>query len=114
MANDADNNISRQAIAVLQSINPDKAKLDQVSDLILDETQRSDLRKGWLRWLRKWDRILFTSVGTQALNSKSPELRSVAAEELSEAGVGGSAVDNYLLATLNNSVIRLSYSGLSR
>ena len=103
LANDADNNISRQAIAVLQSINPDKAKLDQVSDLILDETQRSDLRKGWLRWLRKWDRILFTSVGTQALNSKSPELRAVAAEELSEAGVGGSAVDNYLLATLNNS-----------
>ena len=103
LANDADNNISRQAIAVLQSINPDRAKLDQVSDLILDETQRSDLRKGWLRWLRKWDRILFTSVGTQALNSKSPELRAVAAEELSEAGVGGSAVDNYLLATLNNS-----------
>ena len=103
LANDADNNISRQAIAVLQSINPDRAKLDQVSDLILDETQRSDLRKGWLRWLSKWDRILFTSVGTQALNSKSPELRAVAAEELSEAGVGGSAVDNYLLATLNNS-----------
>ena len=103
LANDADNNISRQAIAVLQSINPDRAKLDQVSDLILDETQRSDLRKGWLRWLRKWDRILFTSVGTQALNSKSPELRAVAAEELSEAGVGGSAVDNHLLATLNNS-----------
>ena len=103
LANDADNNISRQAIAVLQSINPDRAKLDQVSDLILDETQRSDLRKGWLRWLRKWDRILFTSVGTQALNSKSPELRAVAAEELSEAGLGGSAVDNYLLATLNNS-----------
>lgn len=103
LANDADNNISRQAIAVLQSINPDRAKLDQVSDLILDETQRSDLRKGWLRWLSKWDRILFTSVGTQALNSKSPELRAAAAEELSEAGVGGSAVDNYLLATLNNS-----------
>ena len=103
LANDADNNISRQAIAVLQSINPDREKLDQVSELILDETQRSDLRKGWLRWLRKWDRILFTSVGTQALNSKSPELRAVAAEELSEAGVGGSAVDNYLLATLNNS-----------
>ena len=46
---------------------------------------------------------MFTSVGTQALNSKSPELRAVATEELSEAGVGGSAVDNYLLATLNNS-----------
>ena len=103
LANDADNNISRQAIAVLQSINPDRAKLDQVSQLILDETQRSDLRKGWLRLLRKWDSIFFTSVGTQALNSKSPELRAVAAEELSEAGVGGSAVDNYLLATLNNS-----------
>ena len=103
LANDADNNISRQAIAILQSINPDRAKLDQVSDLILDETQRSDLRKGWLRWLRKWDRILFTSVGTQVLNSMSPELRAVAAEELSEAGLGGSAVNNYLLATLNNS-----------
>ena len=103
LANVADNNISRQAIAVLQSINPDREKLDQVSDLILDETQRSDLRKKWLRWLRKWDRILFTSVGTKALNSKSRELRAVAAEELSEAGVGGSAVDNYLLATLNNS-----------
>ena len=103
LANDADNNISRQAIAILQSINPDRAKLDQVSDLILDETQRSDLRKGWLRWLRKWDRILFTSVGTQVLNSMSPELRAVAAEELSEAGLGGSAVNSYLLATLNNS-----------
>ena len=34
LANDADNNISRQAIAVLQSINPDRAKLDQVSDNI--------------------------------------------------------------------------------
>tara|TARA_Y100000739_G_scaffold157562_1_gene136140 strand:- start:106 stop:1839 length:1734 start_codon:yes stop_codon:yes gene_type:complete len=103
LANDADNKISRLAIAVLQSINPDKAKLDQVSDLILDENQRSDLRKEWLRLLRKWDLNLFTSVGTQVLYSKSPELRAVAAEELTEADLGGSAVDNYLLETFNNS-----------
>ena len=103
LANNADNKISRLAISVLQSINPDKAKLDQVSDLILDENQRSDLRKEWLRLLRKWDLNLFTSVGTQVLYSKSPELRAVAAEELTEADLGGSAVDNYLLETFNNS-----------
>ena len=38
-----------------------------------------------------------------SLKLKVSELRAVAAEELSEAGVGGSAVDDYLLATLNNS-----------
>jgi putative heme-binding domain-containing protein len=103
LANDADNKISRLAIAVLQSINPDKAKLDQVSDLILDEKQRIDLRKEWLRLLRKWDLNLFTSVGTKVLYSKSPELRAFSAEELTEADLGGSAVDNYLLETFNNS-----------
>jgi len=61
------------------------------------------VRKEWLRWLRKRDLALFTSVGVQVLNSKSPELRVVAAQELTEAERGGSAVDNYLLATLKNS-----------
>ena len=61
------------------------------------------MRKAWLRWLRKRDLALFTSVGVKVLNSKSPELRVVAAQELTEVKRGGSAVNNYLLATLKKS-----------
>ena len=103
LANDTEAKISRQAIAVLQRINPDKAKLNQAADFVLDEKQRNVLRKEWLRLLRKWDLTLFTSVGVQVLSSKSTALRMVAAQELTEAELGGSAVDNYLLATLKNS-----------
>jgi len=103
LANDTDDKVSRQAIAVLQGINPNKAQRDQVAGFVLDERQRSAVRKEWLRWLRKRDLALFTSVGVKVLNSKSPELRVVAAQELTEVERGGSAVNNYLLATLKNS-----------
>ena len=103
LANDADDKVSRRAIAVLQSIKPNKAQRDQVAGFVLDEGQRSAVRKAWLRWLRKQDLALFTSVGVKALYSKSPELRVVAAQELTEAKQGRSAVNSYLLATLKNS-----------
>jgi len=104
LANDTDDKVSRHAIAVLQGINPNKAQRDQVAGFVLDERQRSSVRKEWLRWLRERDLALFTSVGIKVLNSKSPELRAVAAQELTEVKRGGSAVNNYLLTTLKNSV----------
>ena len=103
LANDTDEKVSQRAIAVLQGINPNQAQRDQVASFVLDERQRSAVRKEWLRWLRKRDLTLFTSVGVKVLNSKSPELRMVAAQELTEVELGGSSVNNYVLATLKKS-----------
>ena len=103
LANDANDKVSRLVIALLRKIDPSPAQLDRVVGYVLDEKQRSSVRIEWLRWLRKWKIDLFSSVGVQALASKSVELRVAASQELIGAKRGRADVAKYVMSALKKS-----------
>ncbi len=103
LANDSNDKVSRRVIALLRKIEPSSVQLDRVVGYVLDEKQRSPVRIEWLRWLRKWKIDLFSSVGVQALASKSVELRVVASQELIGAKRGREEVAEYVMGVLKKS-----------
>jgi putative heme-binding domain-containing protein len=103
LANDSNDKVSRRVIALLRKIEPSPAQLDRVVGYVLDEKQRSSVRIEWLRWMRKWKIDLFSSVGVQALASKSVELRIAASQELIGAKRGREEVAEYVMVALKKS-----------
>ena len=103
LANDSNDKVSRRVIALLGKIEPSSAQLDRVVGYVLDEKQRSPVRIEWLRWLRKWKIDLFSSVGVQALASRSVELRVAASQELIGAKRGRGEVAEYIMGALRKS-----------
>ncbi|MBT3638649.1 MAG: c-type cytochrome, partial [Opitutae bacterium] len=103
LAHDSHDKVSRRVIALLRKIEPSTAQLDRVAGFVLDEKQRSSIRIEWLRWLRKQKIDLFSSVGVQALASKSVELRVAASQELIGAKRGRGEVAEYVMGALQKS-----------
>jgi quinoprotein glucose dehydrogenase len=103
LAHDSHDKVSRRVIALLRKIEPSPAQLDRVAGFVLDEKQRSSIRIEWLRWLRKQKIDLFSSVGVQALASKSVELRVAASQELIGAKRGRGEVAEYVMGALQKS-----------
>lgn len=103
LAHDSHHKVSRRVIALLRKIEPSPVQLDRVAGFVLDEKQRSSIRIEWLRWLRKQKIDLFSSVGVQALASKSVELRVAASQELIGAKRGRGEVAEYVMGALQKS-----------
>ena len=103
LANDSNDKVSRRVIALLRKIEPSPEQLDRVVGYVSDEKQRSSVRIEWLRWLRKWKIDIFSSVGVQALASKSVELRVAASQELIGAKRGRAEVATYVMGALKKS-----------
>ena len=103
LAGSDDDKISRLAIEVLKSIPPSAAEQRRVLQTVLDETQSSSVRIGWLSWLETVDSDQFATIGAKLLASESPAVRASAAVKLRRASLAGESVDAYLLRSLRES-----------